>query len=288
VARLNSDGTGDLNWNTPQITYSSSDSIGPHSGITTVAVQPDGRVVAVGQATRRLIRFLHNGSPDTSFDGDGAREVFLEDQLPFDFEISGDGRITVVGMVRVGLSSITDFPYIVERFMLDGSYDQTFGDGGRLNIYISPATRDGARTIALDQIGRPVIAGVNDDTPASPSFWDHTIMSAVRLTAPAIVSAPATVAGRVLTAEGLAVSGVTLRMADSSGATWLARTSPFGYYQFPNVMSGQLYSIAVKSRAVAISERAIFVTGDVSNFDFTAAPKVSSKSVFKGDITEFK
>ncbi len=280
VARLNSDGNGDQNWATPQIPYTSSDSIGPSSGITAVAVQPDGRVVALGHITRRLFQFTSTGLPDTGFDSDGARSVFLQDQYPYDLAVSPDGRITVVGMSRIGASWITDFPYIVERFTPDGNYDWAFGDGGRRYIYFSPATRDGARTVAFDQIGRAVIAGIASDAAYS-FFYDHTVMSAVRLTAPAIVPAPSTITGRVLTAEGIPVSGVTMRMADDSGVSRSARTNPFGYYQFAGVMSGQLYSISVKSRTAAISTRSIFVAGDISNFDFTAAPLATSKAEFR-------
>ena len=280
VARLDANGNGDQNWNTPIVTYSPDYSVGPADGIRSIAVQPDGRVVALGYATRRLFQFTPNGLPDTSFDNDGARSVFLQDQDPYDLAVSPDGRITVVGMSRIGASWITDFPYIVERFTPDGIYDWAFGDGGRRYIYFSPATRDGARTVAFDQIGRTVIAGIASDAAYS-YFYDHTVISAVRLTAPAIAPASSTITGRVLTAEGLPVSGVTMRMADNSGAARSARTNPFGYYQFAGVMSGQLYSISVKSRTVAISPRSIFVAGDVSNFDFTAAPLVTSKAEFR-------
>ncbi|HEV7643284.1 MAG TPA: hypothetical protein VGO50_05010 [Pyrinomonadaceae bacterium] len=278
LIRLGSDGSTDNTWNTVKIdtviTY-----MQPTHGISKIALQPDGRVVALGYYTGKLFRFQPNGAFDTSFDSDGVRQVFADDlnQNPYDFLISPDGRITVVGMSQLGASWITDFPYMVKRFLPDGSLDQTFGDNGFRKFYLAPGyTLDGARAAAFDSAGRIVIGGVAGIVGHQPP-WENTIFSAVRLTAPAITPAPATVTGRVLTAEGIPASGVTMRMADSSGEIRTARTNPFGYYQFGAVMSGQLYSIAVKSRTVAISERSIFVAGDVSNFDFTAAPQTASK-----------
>ena len=180
LARYNPDGTYDTSWNgtgSIKISYGNSegDGLDPTDGISSVAIQPDGRVVAIGFSTSRLFRFESNGSPDISFDTDGVRSVFLANEMPYDFVISSDGRITVVGMSRLGLSVVTDFPYLAERFLPDGSPDPTFGDNGYRKFYLAPGfTIDGARAAAIDSLGRVVIAGIAGD--ATQSFpWEHSV-----------------------------------------------------------------------------------------------------------------
>jgi uncharacterized delta-60 repeat protein len=71
VLRLNSDGSPDYTFGTSGLvtTNVGSDS----SGAWDVAIQPDGRIVTVGRGTGNVVvvRYMPNGSLDTSFDTDG-------------------------------------------------------------------------------------------------------------------------------------------------------------------------------------------------------------------------
>jgi uncharacterized delta-60 repeat protein len=143
-----------------------------------LAIQADGRIVAVGLAREpdfafALARYHRNGSLDTSFGGDGkVRTNFGSpdfDQAN-DVAIQADGRIVAVG------SADGDSPprgtFALVRYEADGSLDDSFGDGGKLTTNFSDGF-DGASGVALHDDGRIVAAGVADDTDvpgADPTF----------------------------------------------------------------------------------------------------------------------
>jgi uncharacterized delta-60 repeat protein len=99
--------------------------------INSVAIQPDGKIVAAGysinnsaQLTFMVIRYLSNGSLDTSF-GTGGFVLLTPgtgDQL-FSVLIQNDGKI-----VAGGQASQTKFA--LARYSSSGSLDLTFGTGG--------------------------------------------------------------------------------------------------------------------------------------------------------------
>jgi uncharacterized delta-60 repeat protein len=281
LIRLNADGSTDKTWNIVRVASTT-------GGFSKIIAQSDGRILAVTTVTTtggtpKLLRLMPDGTPDTTFDQDGVLTVFRGNQVPLSMVLAPDGKISVVGMSMTGSSGGPDYPYIVERFLSDGSPDATFGDNGYLNVFVSN-TRDGGRAAALDQLGRLVVAGATTVT----TDFQNAKFSAIRLKGEPILPAPATITGRLMSAEGVPVSGVTMKLFDGSGGMTLARTNPFGYYQFAAVMSGRLYSIGVKSRAVSVSERSIFLARDVSNFDFTAVPQSSSKGILQESLTGLK
>ena len=57
-------------------------------------------------------------------------------------------------------------------------------------------------------------------------------------------------------------------------------TSPFGYYSFPNVMTGQAYTVLIKARGSTFPQQDIFVADDVVNLDFVeSAPSTKAESI---------
>lgn len=130
-----------------------------------VAIQPDGRIVAVGRAGRWIgdawnvdyiaARCLADGSADASFDGTGATLIDFTDGTYYDYDygrsvaIQSDGKIIVAGdpaPLGMGLA----------RLNADGSLDATFGNGGRV---VAPAgeMRD-AYEIALQPWDGKIVA----------------------------------------------------------------------------------------------------------------------------------
>lgn len=111
-------------------------------GARSVAVQPDGNIVAAGNvsveqstfqvaARPALARLKPDGSLDTTF-GIGGK-VVTQDVLAAQFGVSdlalqSDGRIVVVGTA----SDAADADFGVLRYKADGSLDQTFGSGGKI------------------------------------------------------------------------------------------------------------------------------------------------------------
>ncbi|MEQ1922379.1 MAG: carboxypeptidase-like regulatory domain-containing protein [Pyrinomonadaceae bacterium] len=80
----------------------------------------------------------------------------------------------------------------------------------------------------------------------------------------------ATVAGRVLTAEGRGVRNATVTMTDPLGAVLQVRTGPFGNYRFDNVPTGTFYDMAVVSRRFTFAPNQIVLSDSLSGVNFIA------------------
>lgn len=89
-----------------------------------------------------------------------------------------------------------------------------------------------------------------------------------------VTAASATVAGRVVTAEGRGIAGVRVSITSNGGSTRTAVTNSFGFYQFDEVSAGQNYVISVNNRKYqfATPSRVLFINEDARDVDFTALP----------------
>ncbi len=126
--------------------------------LSAVLVQPDRRIVvagnAAGPAMMTVTRLKTDGSPDTTFDGDGTSMIdfgSLADAAN-DAVLQPDGRIVVAGYTQA-----TATPPAVARLNADGSLDATFGGDGKVTIEFGAATF--AFAAALQTNGRIVVAG---------------------------------------------------------------------------------------------------------------------------------
>ena len=103
-----------------------------------VALQSDGKIVAAGSsgATAFLLaRFNADGNLDQAFGTNGSVETTFGDQTAEAraLVVQADGKIIVVGVSGAGsYSELNDFA--LARYNSDGSLDQTFGTGGKVNI----------------------------------------------------------------------------------------------------------------------------------------------------------
>jgi uncharacterized delta-60 repeat protein len=115
-----------------------------------VLVQPDSKIVVTGNPglseVTTVTRLNPNGSPDTTFNGDGTATI--------DFGASGavlqpDGKIVIAGTAQAGVA--------VARLNANGSPDATFGAAGKAAVDFGAATSGNA--VALQPNGRIVVAG---------------------------------------------------------------------------------------------------------------------------------
>ena len=128
----------------------------PGGGVArAVLVQPDSKIVVAGNPglseVMTVTRLNPNGSPDTTFDGDGTATI--------DFGAGGepasgavlqpDGKIVVVGTAQASVA--------VARLNANGSPDATFGAAGKAAVDFGAATSGNA--VALQPNGRIVVAG---------------------------------------------------------------------------------------------------------------------------------
>ena len=140
--------------------------------LTDIALQPDGKIVAVGHTNLiagvpsngfsdwAVARFNADGSYDNTFSGDGRAIVHFDSS---DFAaavvIRPDGKIVVAGSVITG---ITD-SFAVAQFNADGTLDTAFGNTGAFGFPGASSIEVGhtgsATDVVLQSDGKAVIAG---------------------------------------------------------------------------------------------------------------------------------
>jgi uncharacterized delta-60 repeat protein len=134
-----------------------------------VAIQPDGKIVAVGYAGRpfaatddsfAVARYNPDGSLDTTFSGDGKQETAIGfASFAKDVEILPDGRIVVAGHSSSGGSTGNDFA--LARYNADGSLDASFDGDGMLTTHF--IFDDFAHAFAVQPDGKMVAVGYTNN-----------------------------------------------------------------------------------------------------------------------------
>lgn len=138
--------------------------VGMFDSVAGAAVQPDGKIVAVGRGGTgfTVVRLRADGAPDPAFGSGGVVNTPLGDPALRDeasaVALLGDGRIVVAGTADY------DYPYPADfalaRYLSDGRPDQTFGLDGI--VVTQSAGEQIARALALTPTGAIVVAGYGD------------------------------------------------------------------------------------------------------------------------------
>lgn len=136
------------------------------ASIADVAMQSDGRIVAVGWTGTldhfdfAVVRYQLNGILDTSF-GNGGK-VTLD--FPTDHDdaanavaIQSDGKIVVAG--ESVYTFLLNVRFAIARYTTNGSLDSTFGVGGKIITDFGQASWDGIRDLAIQTDGKLVAVG---------------------------------------------------------------------------------------------------------------------------------
>jgi uncharacterized delta-60 repeat protein len=133
---------------------------------TAMAIEADGRVVVAGRAGGdggrfALVRYVPDGSLDTTFGGDG--KVLTNFSRGDDFAssvlIQSNGQIVVAGTAgEIDNGWFSDTEYALARYGTDGSLDPTFGGDGRVRANLT-GEPDYANALAIQGDGMIVVAG---------------------------------------------------------------------------------------------------------------------------------
>jgi uncharacterized delta-60 repeat protein len=156
LVRLNTDGTLDPTFGSGGKVIT--DLAGDDDRIWTLAVQPDGKIVAAGEWGEPfdndfgIVRYNTNGSLDTSFGENGKVHVDLLVR-PKEIVIQDDGKIVIAGE---GLQ------LTVVRLNIDGSLDETFDGDGISVVNIGFENRLDGLALQVDQ--KIVLGTVVEDT----------------------------------------------------------------------------------------------------------------------------
>jgi len=164
LARYNANGTLDTSFGSGGhvVTVFNAD----YDDAFAVLLQPDGKIVAVGNAGNAtgtqyffaLARYNADGSPDSSFGSGGkvTTAIGSKDDDAFAGALQPDGKIVAGGYMRGSSGSQRLFALV--RYNGNGSLDATFGSGG--NVTASIGTYDYVDGLALQPDGKIVAAGI--------------------------------------------------------------------------------------------------------------------------------
>jgi uncharacterized delta-60 repeat protein len=165
-------------------------------------VQPDGKIVVVGQCNRpvdvyevdfALARYNADGSLDPTFDGDGTMITpFRASALAYAVAVQPDGKIIVAGDSRFSAhEGAADFAMI--RYNPDGSFDSTFGTGGKVVTVFDAGRHSSARAMALLSNGQILLGG------EYVTSWNHADFALARYHANGSLDTSFGSNGRVIT-----------------------------------------------------------------------------------------
>jgi uncharacterized delta-60 repeat protein len=124
-----------------------------------VMIQPDGKIVIAGESSYEFLvaRYNPDGMLDTTFSGDG----FALANFSSNWDgataalLQPDGKITLVGWSEVN-SPYDNFA--LARYNSDGSFDQSFGNGGKLLL----ANYGELNAAALQSDGKLIALGTSN------------------------------------------------------------------------------------------------------------------------------
>ncbi len=124
-----------------------------------LAIQPDGKIIAVGFGTGNfaLARYNTDSAPDFSFGSGGKVNIRFLNTLtePYAVALQPDGKIVVAGRI---FNDATGNDFVVARYNPDGSFDSTFGSNGAA-IADFGGLPEIATSVAIQPDGKIVVAG---------------------------------------------------------------------------------------------------------------------------------
>jgi uncharacterized delta-60 repeat protein len=136
--------------------------IGSGAICSSLAIQPDGKIVAAGFALGinldiAVVRFDTNGMLDSSFNGNG--KVTTPVGLGVDYgtclALQPDGKIIVGGATTIG----AHYEFVAVRYQSNGILDSSYGLGGKAIADFADNGDNIAYALAMDSNGRAVLAG---------------------------------------------------------------------------------------------------------------------------------
>ena len=189
------------------------------------------------------------------FDSDVAANDLSTDWIKVMYKLNG-GNYQLAPNVHGGNPLATvSYPFANPGTSNDGTATSTVPGitGATLQIRIIVFTNVNAELVTIDNVRVPQ-AGVFIESPSA---------------------APASISGRVTTADGRGMSGAAITISGGNlERPRIARASSFGYYSIDDLDSGETYVVSVGSKrfTFAVPSRVVSLTDSVSDLDFVADP----------------
>mgnify|MGYP006275055707 CR=1 FL=1 len=135
-----------------------------------IATQSDGKIIVGGFSSNgknenfALVRYLQDGSLDTSFSNDGKLSTDLDGGADFGqaLWLQDDGKIVVAGYDYQAAN--TNFQLV--RYTTQGTLDTSFGNNGNVSTDFDGKT-DWAQDLAIQSDGKLIVAGYNFSAAAA-------------------------------------------------------------------------------------------------------------------------
>jgi uncharacterized delta-60 repeat protein len=127
------------------------------------AVQRDGKSVVAGRTggVHMVARYTRSGTLDASFGRDGTVTPKFGSGSFLRVFVQRDGRIIAIGHRELPSDDARHAAFVLARFRPNGSYDPTFGRGGKVVTQVRPRTRP--PIAALTARGKIVVAATYID-----------------------------------------------------------------------------------------------------------------------------
>lgn len=132
-----------------------------NNGISEIAFQPDGKIVAGGWAGNQflVLRLFDNGTLDSTFGTGGmVTTSLLSFSSIWSLALQNDGKIVVAGATS---SSYPSSDFAIARYNTNGSLDSTFGVAGKVitNLYSFGDADDFASSLRVQSDNKLIVAG---------------------------------------------------------------------------------------------------------------------------------
>ncbi|HVK53997.1 MAG TPA: hypothetical protein VM532_03115 [Burkholderiales bacterium] len=184
---------------------------GVNSSAGDLALQPDGKIVALGTVTSSndfsiaLARYNPDGQLDDSF-GNGGKVVtnIARIETASAVHLTKDGKILVTGRICAldsdSTCSRTDEDFILLRYNSDGSLDSSFGNEGKVTVNVDVCDAGNAIDVAPD--GRITVAGGTSGFRPCRPLVPTTSFVILRFTPDGVLDASFGTEGKVRTSFG--------------------------------------------------------------------------------------
>jgi len=135
-----------------------------------IALQADGKIIAAGtdfvdfspednsDTDFALARYDSDGTPDTTFNGDGQVTTDFDgfNDDAFSILVQPDGKLVAVGSAK---NPANFYDFAAARYLSNGTIDTTFGAAGKVRTDFGDHNFDQARSAVLQPDGKIVAAG---------------------------------------------------------------------------------------------------------------------------------
>jgi uncharacterized delta-60 repeat protein len=191
-----------------------------------LAIQSDGKIIAVGSASPNnnfggdvaLVRYNSNGSLDTTFGGSGkVRSDFGNKEYIDAVVIQNDGKIVVGGCMEY---ANYDQDFLLVRYNENGTLDGSFGVGGKVTLDFGSHGTDWVHELLLQPDGK--IIAVGEGTSGFNAF------GLARYDSNGTLDATFGTAGKVITIVGGNSSSANAAVLQSDGKILVAGEGPGG------------------------------------------------------------